>query len=228
MPDACVFEYKHAPWACALLNFSLPTIKSDVFVSEMISDNVQMRLHSGVPELNSFTATYVADFASKMKRLLELRVVGKGRNGQYGKTGLFAPNCYLHTKFEHLKPLIDGQTYLSAFARWLYSDESMDSYLLDDVLKNMQFEFNPTCPEASLPHEPSLRVARSQFFASYPAFTVLVGILFLTCLSRAVSLGKIPSQPPTRPSLRVNHHIYGAIQMDELCLNVSEDATGST
>lgn len=47
VPDNCASALSSSPWACGLLNFSLPHLSSDVFVIEMLVDSVQMDLHSG-------------------------------------------------------------------------------------------------------------------------------------------------------------------------------------
>mmetsp|Transcript_16375 Transcript_16375/g.32632 ORF Transcript_16375/g.32632 Transcript_16375/m.32632 type:complete len:319 (-) Transcript_16375:200-1156(-) len=47
VPERCAAGLPDTPWACGLLNFSLPFLASDVFVIEMLTDSVQLYLHSG-------------------------------------------------------------------------------------------------------------------------------------------------------------------------------------
>jgi hypothetical protein len=47
----CAAGLPDIPWACGLLNFSLPFLASDVFVIEMLTDSVQLYLHSGCVEM---------------------------------------------------------------------------------------------------------------------------------------------------------------------------------
>jgi hypothetical protein len=47
VPEACAHAHPEMPWACVLADFNLPYVVSDVFVVEMLLDNVQLFLHSG-------------------------------------------------------------------------------------------------------------------------------------------------------------------------------------
>lgn len=156
-PAACAAALPSQPWACALLNFSLPFISSDVFVIEMLVDSVQMGLHSGVPAYNNDTASYVAEFGHNMSTALSTAVVAKGEgdpsNG-LGRTGLFAANCFSHGNFASAYPLVQddasglGASYISAFSDWYYDRGVLSTPYLSDPCCAIEegVTFNPTCP----------------------------------------------------------------------------------
>ena len=156
-PTACAAAMPLQPWACALLNFSLPYAVSDVFVIEMLVDNVQMSLHSGVPSYGNETASYVAEFGHNMSMALNTVVVAKGEgdpsNG-LGRAGLFAANCFSHGSFASTYPLVAdpasgmNASYISAFSDWYYNRGAYSTPYLSDPCCAIEegVTFNPTCP----------------------------------------------------------------------------------
>jgi hypothetical protein len=161
LPESCVAAFPTEPWVCALLNFSIPTIQSDMFISEMLSDNIQMKLHSGVPEFNIDTLTYITDFTRNMTAALNHQVTKKNSQTTYGKTGLFAPRCFDHTLFYHDRPYIidpisgENVSFISAFGDWLFDRHEVSTWLIESLPFNAPLTFNPTCPEAKFIHAES-------------------------------------------------------------------------
>jgi hypothetical protein len=152
VPAACAAAYPTAPHVCGLLNFSLPTVASEVYVIEMLVDSVQQSLHGGVPAYDDATAPYVTQFGRNMTRALRGAVMEKDtRGGRYGRTGLFAPACYAHTAFYSARPLLppgeNTNNVFTTFADWLFGRGQFDDYLIDDCCSTSDtaVTFNPSC-----------------------------------------------------------------------------------
>ena len=156
LPTNCVAALGDLAHACALGNFSVPFASSDVFVIEMLTDSVQLSLHSGVPAYNSDTSAYVVAWGRTMTSALHQSVVGKANTTGLGRTGAFAASCFSHTSFYYSKPFIadpaaGGQTanFVAAFADWWYGRGLFSTaYLMDSccAASDTDVDFNPTCP----------------------------------------------------------------------------------
>ena len=126
VPQACADAYPETPWACVLAEFNLPYTASDVFVSEMLLDSVQLFLHSGyvriilncfsglllkkiqrglslpfssVPGYNKNTSSFVKRFGENMTKALSAYLFVSDFNLTQSprRTGLFAASCFSHT-----------------------------------------------------------------------------------------------------------------------------------
>lgn len=152
VPEACAEEYPNQTHICALLNFSIGTMSSDIYVIEMLVDSVQNYLHGGVPEYNDATSQYIVEFGRNMTTTLQASVVQKDtQDGLYGKTGLFAASCYAHTAFYSTKPLLPPEkntdNIFTTFSDWLFGRGEFDDHLMDECCSGSETEvnFNPTC-----------------------------------------------------------------------------------
>lgn len=154
VPSACAEALPLTPWACALANYSIPYAASPVFVIEMLTDSVQLSLHSGVPEYNDDTTSYVLDFGRNMTAAVTESVIDKPQDSpNLGRTGLFAASCFSHTSFYYYGPFLAdaangaNASFVSAFADWFYQREGGVSRDLEDICceSDESVIFNPTC-----------------------------------------------------------------------------------
>ena len=146
VPARCATEpdapFAEEPWLCMMLNFSIPTLASEVFVIEFETDSVQLSLHDGVPEFNSTYAPYVLEFGRNMSGALTRQVV---RSDATARRGLFAAACFEHTTFDTAKPIVEGASYLDAFGDWLFGRGAHSGFFMDDCCSGAAVQFNPTC-----------------------------------------------------------------------------------
>ena len=151
VPSACADALPLTPWACALANYSIPHSVTPVFVIEMLTDSVQLSLHSGVPEYNDDTTSYILEFGRNMTAALKKSVVDKPQG--IGRSGTFAASCFSHTSFYYYGPYLTDMksginaSFVSAFADWFYErDSGVSAYLEDNCCESdKEVAFNPTC-----------------------------------------------------------------------------------
>lgn len=136
-PEPCASAYPQAPWTCALLNFSIPYMQSEIFVIEMETDSVQLKLHDGVPGYTNESAAFVLDFGRNMSKALWSQTVGVPRRG------VFAAACYAHTAFYLTKPFIRDVNFADAFNDWMFN--AGRSVYFDNCCSGDAVQFNPTC-----------------------------------------------------------------------------------
>lgn len=137
---ACVAAHAADPSPCLLSNNSLPFIHTDVFVTEALTDSVQLTSHDNIPAAHVHDApeqAYIAAWSRNMTAALS-PVLGAGSPASRGG---FAAACFMHTGFTSSQPLVGGVSFLQAAARWY---EGTGDYKLAD---NCPTPFcNPTCP----------------------------------------------------------------------------------
>jgi len=144
LPSACTAAWANQPWVCALLNFSIPFLESDMFVIEFETDSVQLYLHDGVPEYNADTAPFVLGFGKIMADALSATAASVSG----ARRGVFGAACFEHTSFDAAYPFVNGANFLQAFASWLSGGTNDSSALLmDDCCSGDSVQFNPTCPQ---------------------------------------------------------------------------------
>ena len=103
--------------------------------TEAQTDQVQLEAHDWLPGPDHQDAperAYMQAWADNMTQALA-QTAG-------AKAGIFNPACYIHTSFGLTGPLLSGENYLEAFARWYFGGE--DVRLADDC----GVTCNPTCP----------------------------------------------------------------------------------
>ena len=123
-------------WHCILANYTYPYIQSKVFITESLTDKVVTLYHDYVPyqdpHWSKEVLAYFGHWKDNMTQGLSPAMDKDSPNG------VFAPACFIHTEFNALSPILNGHSYLAAFAEW-YAGASVK--LQDDcgVL------CNPTC-----------------------------------------------------------------------------------
>lgn len=122
-------------YACMLSNYSFPFVRAGAFITEAQTDQVQLEAHDWLPGPDHQDAperAYMQAWSDNMTQALA-QTAG-------AKAGIFNPACYIHTSFGLTGPLLSGENYLEAFARWYFGGE--DVRLADDC----GVTCNPTCP----------------------------------------------------------------------------------
>lgn len=138
--SACVAAFAGDASPCMLSNFSLPFVQAPVFVTESLSDSVQLTAHDDIPEQFRTLApelAYIDEWAANMSVALQ-PVLGAGSSPAHGG---FAAACWIHTSFTSTAPLIKGLSFLQAAAQWY--ERSGDYKIADEC--GAPF-CNPTCP----------------------------------------------------------------------------------
>jgi hypothetical protein len=131
---ACAAGLGARSYACMLSNYSYPFIKAAAFIVEAQTDQVQLEAHDWLPGPDHQDAperAYMAAWRDNMTIALAQTAPA---------AGFFNPACYIHTSFSTSGPLIGGDSYLSAFARWYAGGGEVR---LADACG---VTCNPTCP----------------------------------------------------------------------------------
>ena len=134
---ACAAGLGGHSYACMLSNYSFPFIRAAAFVTEAQTDQVQLEAHDWLPGRDHQLAperAYMAAWRDNMTTALTQAQAPGVR-----AAGFFNPACYIHTAFSSSSPLIGGESYLTACARWYSGGEVR---LADDC----GLTCNPTCP----------------------------------------------------------------------------------
>lgn len=129
---ACAAGLGPRDYACMLSNYSFPYIKASAFITEAQTDQVQLEAHDWLPAPDHQDAperAYMAAWRDNMTQALAQTAP---------KAGFFFPACYIHTAFSSTGPLINGESYLSAFARWYRGEPAR-------VADDCGLTCNPTC-----------------------------------------------------------------------------------
>lgn len=137
---ACVAAFEGDPSPCMLSNYSLPFVQAPVFVTESLSDSVQLTAHDDIPEQYRTLPpeiAYIKAWEANMSAALE-PVLGVGSSPSHGG---FAAACWVHTTFTSSAPLINGLSFLQVAAKWYGSS---GEYKVADTC-GAPF-CNPTCP----------------------------------------------------------------------------------
>lgn len=137
---ACVAANAADPAFCILSNNSFPYVKSAMFVTESLSDSVQLTAHDNInaayrhmpPEM-----AYISEWQANMSAALTRTVIGPATDAKHGG---FAAACWIHTDFAQ-QPTINGENFLQVAARW-YAGTSQ--YKVMDLC-GAPF-CNPSCP----------------------------------------------------------------------------------
>eukprot|EP00036_Acanthoecidae_sp_10tr_P008547 CAMPEP_0182915884 /NCGR_PEP_ID=MMETSP0105_2-20130417/598_1 /TAXON_ID=81532 ORGANISM="Acanthoeca-like sp., Strain 10tr" /NCGR_SAMPLE_ID=MMETSP0105_2 /ASSEMBLY_ACC=CAM_ASM_000205 /LENGTH=453 /DNA_ID=CAMNT_0025052783 /DNA_START=28 /DNA_END=1389 /DNA_ORIENTATION=- len=125
-------------WKCVLANNSFPYITSEAFIVESNVDKVVTTAHDWVPggqdpNWSSSVLAYFKEWAANMTVGLTPSMSPSSKNG------VFNPACFIHTSFGDSGPILEGKTYLQAFAQWL---EGSPVKLQDSC----GILCNPSCP----------------------------------------------------------------------------------
>ena len=139
---SCAAAYGADPSPCMLSNNSLPFVRAPVFVTEALSDSVQLTAHDSInaafrtlpPEL-AYISAWEANMSAALAPVL---TAGNPRSGG------FAAACWLHTGFSAARPTVGGVGFLQAAAAW-YA-QAGGAYKVQDSC-GAPF-CNPTCPPA--------------------------------------------------------------------------------
>jgi len=108
-------------YRCMLSNYSYDYISTPVFITEALTDMVQLTAHDWVPTDSGSrqgatpVSNYVSDWSANMS-------AGLSRAMAPGSNGVFAAACWIHTGFSATSPLIGGRSYIQAFTRWFLGD----------------------------------------------------------------------------------------------------------
>ena len=134
-------------WRCFFPEYSIPFVKSAIFVVNPLYDSWQIAYFHSVPCIlepktcNTTELSLIMDF--RKKTLRGLRAVLSSN-----RTGLFADSCFTHsqTAMNDLwtKIQVDNVTMNAAFAEW-YSDDTENRFRIDKP-----YPSNPTCPNSDL------------------------------------------------------------------------------
>jgi hypothetical protein len=138
---SCVAAFPADPSPCLLSNNSLPFIATPVFVTESLSDSVQLTAHDNINAADRTLApelAYIAAWSANMSAALAPLLAAANP-----RSGAFAAACWLHTGFTAKQPTIGGVGFLEAAAAW-YAQAG--DYKVSDAC-GAPF-CNPTCPPA--------------------------------------------------------------------------------
>lgn len=140
--ESCAAGNPAAPWVCMLSNNSYPWISAPSFVVEAQTDQVQLEAHDWVPAAwiaqppeQAYLSAWKQNMSAALAPLLDPRVADRGA---------FFPACFIHTSFSFEAPLINGTSYVTALARWLFQTSPPSEYKLQDTCG---LTCNPTCPK---------------------------------------------------------------------------------
>jgi len=142
LAPSCVAAYGADPSPCMLSNNSLAFVRTPVFVTEALTDSVQLTAHDDVPashRTEPAELAYIKQFSANMSAALA-PVLGAGSAPERGG---FAAACWTHTSFTSTSPLIGGRSFLQAAAAWYVR---AGDYKVEDSC-GAPF-CNPTCPPA--------------------------------------------------------------------------------
>jgi hypothetical protein len=141
--DACRRALGADASACMLANYSQNFVASPVFVTEALTDAVQLTAHDDVPAAHRNEApelTYITAWAANMSAALAPSLGA----GSPRARGGFAAACWTHTGFSAASPLVRGVSFLQAAAAWYARTADAAAYKLADDCGAPYC--NPSCP----------------------------------------------------------------------------------
>ncbi len=114
---ACVAANAADPAFCMLSNNSFPYVKSAMFVTESLSDSVQLTAHDNINAADRYMPpemAYITEWQANMTAALTRTVLGPATDAKHGG---FAAACWIHTDFGQ-EPTIHGETFLQVAEKW--------------------------------------------------------------------------------------------------------------
>ena len=120
-PVGCAAAFPNNPSACLMSNASMPYIKSRYFVTEALTDSVQLTEHDSISPAHVMDApeqAYIAQWRANMTAGLSQPT---GPLAAGADVGGFAAACFIHTSFSQQAPLIGGKSYIDALKAWYFA-----------------------------------------------------------------------------------------------------------
>jgi hypothetical protein len=148
--EAFVSQGLH-PGACMLSNNSFPYIESPSFAIQAQTDQTVLTCHDQFPDeykMEDEEQVFMKAFAKNISVALEPLLATKSAAAAAAAplNGAFSAACYMHGGFTHSAPLINGMSYLDAFAEFYFNATKFTDSSRYKLADDCGVMCNPTCP----------------------------------------------------------------------------------